>query len=68
MMYMYRVERGTAILTKVRPGGVDDPSPPCKIGSFKNDALARQACESHFAKVCSVARASNRTEPTIFFI
>jgi len=50
LMYLYRIERGAASLSKVENG--DDVGGIKKIGQFKTDVEAKQACEKHYEKAC----------------
>jgi hypothetical protein len=44
--YFYRIERGQVFLNK------GDNFPIKKIGKFKNDQEAKDACEKHYEKAC----------------
>jgi hypothetical protein len=43
-IYIYRITRGEAYLNK------GDDAPIKKIGKFKTDTEAKQACEKHYEK------------------
>ena len=53
--YMYRIERGTAVLNR------GDDKPLQTVAKCKTDAEAKQACLDHFRKACQ--RAGNLGHP-----
>jgi hypothetical protein len=66
MIYLYRIERGVVFLTK-STNGADVDTAPKKIGSFKSDADAKEACFSHHGKACKIAHARGDKSPQILF-
>ena len=46
MVYFYSTAQGKAVLNK------GDGFPLVKIGTFKTEALAIEACKAHYAKAC----------------
>jgi len=67
MIYMYWISLGLASLHKMDANGTDKEEKPKKIGKFKTDEQAKQACIDHHAKACKMARAAGREEPQIKF-
>tara|TARA_Y100000593_G_C4120718_1_gene242535 strand:- start:212 stop:400 length:189 start_codon:yes stop_codon:yes gene_type:complete len=62
MQYFYHTARGVAALNK------GDDKPLKRLGKFKTEKDAREACERHHAKACRMARAANRSEPEAFYL
>lgn len=60
--YMYYIAQGKATLNK---GG---DKPLVKIGVFKTDREAKNACELHYAKACKAAESFGRDLPIKFYI
>ena len=67
MIYMYWIAQGLASLHKMNVDGNDVDQKPKKIGKFKTDAEAKEACLEHHAKACKMARAAGRVEPICKF-
>lgn len=67
MIYMYWISLGLASLHKMDANGTDKEEKPKKIGKFKTDAEAKQACIDHHDKACKMAKAAGREEPQIKF-
>ena len=68
MIYCYWVSLGLASLHKMQTDGNDADAAPKKIGKFKNDTEAKQACLAHYEKACKIARAAGRAEPKIMWM
>ena len=67
MIYIYWISQGLASLHKMNSNGSDVDQKPKKIGKFKTDKEAKEACIEHHAKACKMARAAGREEPEIKF-
>lgn len=61
MHYTYHVLQGKAILNK------GDDYPLVKIGTFKTDAEALQACKAHYTRVCKALANFNKPIPPVFY-
>ena len=57
-----------ASLHKMHTSGNDTDTAPKKIGKFKNDTEAKQACLTHYEKACKMAVAAGRTKPEVIFM
>jgi hypothetical protein len=68
MIYCYWVSLGLASLHKMHTNGNDTGAAPKKIGKFKTDAEAKQACFAHYEKSCKMAVAAGREKPEILFM
>lgn len=68
MIYCYYISRGIASLHKLKTCGNDADAAPRKIGTFKNDNDAKNACLEHYKKCCAMARAAGRPEPAILWM
>ena len=68
MIYCYYIARGLAYLHKMTSNGNDVDQKPVKIGKFKNNDDARNACIVHYDKCCKMAYAAGREAPKIMFI
>lgn len=68
MIYMYWISLGLASLHKVDPNGSDVDQKPKKIGKFKTDKEAKEACILHYQRACKMAKAAGREEPQLRFI
>ena len=68
MIYCYWISLGLASLHKIHTDGNDTDSAPKKIGKFKTDTEAKQACLAHYEKACKMALAAGRTKPKILFM
>ena len=68
MIYLYWVSLGLASLHKMRKDGTDVDSKPVKIGKFKTEALAKDACLKHYEKACKMALAAGREKPEMKFM
>ena len=68
MIYCYWVSLGLATLHKMCTDGNDTDTAPKKIGKFKTNAEAKQACLAHYEKACKMAVAAGRLEPKILFM
>lgn len=60
-VYTYHTAQGKAVLNK------GDDSPLVKIGAFKTEAEAIEACKKHYAKACKALANFNKPVPTVFF-
>lgn len=67
MIYLYWVSQGLASLHKMRNDGNDVQDKPKKLGKYKTDTLAKEACKTHFEKACKMAIASGNELPTMRF-
>ena len=61
MIYTYHTAQGTAILNK------GDDYPLVKIGKFKTEAQALEACKTHYAKACKALENFGKPLPGVFF-
>lgn len=68
MIYCYWISIGLASLHKMHTDGNDADTVPKKIGKFKTDAEAKQACLAHYKKACKMAAAAGRDKPEILFM
>lgn len=68
MIYCYYVSRGLVSLHKLKTCRDDADTQPKKIGKFKNDNDAKDACLKHYEKSCVMARAAGRPEPAILWM
>ena len=68
MIYCYWVSLGLATLHKMQTNGNDTDQKPKKIGKFKTDKEAKQACLEHYEKACKMAKAANRDEPKLMWM
>ena len=68
MIYCYWISLGLASLHKMHAGGDDVDQTPKKIGRFKTDTEAKNACILHHERACKMARAAGRPEPKIMFM
>lgn len=64
-IHHYMIVRCTATLSRTRTDGSDIDEPVKRIGTFKTDTQAREACEAHYLKACRAARALGRPDPVI---
>lgn len=60
--YFYHTARGEAVLNK------GDDMPLVKIGKFKTEAEALQACKAHYAKAKKFLENMNKPVPQAFFM
>ena len=68
MIYCYRISLGLASLHKMRTDGNDTDDAPKKIGKFKTDAEAKQACLAHYERACIMAVVAGRKKPEVLFM
>lgn len=68
MIYMYWISLGLASLHKMDANGSDTDQKPKKIGKFKTDKEAKEACILHHQKATKMARAAGREEPKLMFM
>ena len=68
MMYCYYISLGLASLHKITSDGNDVDQKPIKIGKFKNNDDAKNACITHYNKCCKMAFAAGREVPKIMFV
>lgn len=59
--YMYHTAQGKAVLYK------GDDFPLVKIGTFKTEAEALEACKKHYEKACKTLANFNKPIPDAFF-
>lgn len=59
--YIYHTAQGKAVLNK------GDDYPLVKIGTFKTEAEAIEACKKHYAKACKALANFNKPIPSFFF-
>jgi len=59
--YTYHTAQGNAILNK------GDDFPLVKIGKFKTETQAIEACKAHYAKACKALENFSKPIPTVFF-
>jgi hypothetical protein len=62
MQYFYHTAQGKAVLNK------GDDYKLVKIGKFKTEAEAKQACEAHYAKACRALENLGKPIPPAFFM
>lgn len=62
MEYFYTTARGRAVLNK------GDEAPIVKIGTFKTEREALEACRTHYVKACRALQNLNKPIPKAFFI
>lgn len=68
MVYLYRIRLGLATLIKMEDSGTDIDQKPKKIGQYKTELEARNACANHYEKACKMATAAGRDKPKILFV
>ncbi len=68
MIYCYWVSLGLATLHKMQITGDDIDQKPKKIGRFKTDKEAKEACIEHYEKACKMAKVAGRAEPAIMWM
>jgi hypothetical protein len=61
MIYTYHTAQGKAVLNK------GDNFKLVKIGSFKTEQEAVEACKTHYAKACKALANFNKPIPSVFF-
>jgi hypothetical protein len=61
MIYTYHTAQGKAVLNK------GDDFKLVKIGSFKTELEAIEACKAHYAKACKALANFNKPIPSVFF-
>ena len=61
MVYTYHTAQGIAVLNK------GDDYPLVKIGKFKTEAQALEACKAHYAKACKALENFGKPLPGVFF-
>ena len=59
--YTYHTAQGNAVLNK------GDDYPLVKIGKFKTEAQAIEACKAHYVRACKALTNFNKPIPTVFF-
>jgi hypothetical protein len=59
--YTYHTAQGNAVLNK------GDDFPLVKIGKFKTEAQAIEACRKHYTKACKALENFNKPVPSVFF-
>jgi hypothetical protein len=59
--YTYHTAQGNAVLNK------GDDFPLVKIGKFKTETQAIEACKTHYAKACKALENFNKPIPSVFF-
>jgi hypothetical protein len=59
--YTYHTAQGNAVLNK------GDDFPLVKIGKFKTEAQAIEACKTHYTKACKALENFNKPIPSVFF-
>ena len=59
--YTYHTAQGQAVLNK------GDDFPLVKIGKFKTEAQAVDACKAHYNKACKALANFGKPIPTVFF-
>lgn len=60
-MYIYRTAQGNAVLSK------GDDYPLVKIGKFKTEQQAIEACKQHYAQACKALASFNKPIPSVLF-
>ena len=61
-VYMYHTAMGKAVLNK------GDDFPLVKIGAFKTEVEAIEACKKHYAKACKALANFNKPIPAVLFM
>lgn len=61
-VYMYHTAMGKAVLNK------GDDFPLVKIGAFKTEAEAIEACKKHYTKACKALANFNKPIPAVLFL
>lgn len=61
MTYTYHTSQGKAVLNK------GDDYKLVKIGMFKTEAQAIEACKAHYAKACKSLQNLGKPAPSVFF-
>ena len=61
MTYTYHTAQGKAVLNK------GDDYPLIRIGTFKTEAQALEACRTHYAKACKALANLGKPVPQAFF-
>ena len=61
MHYTYHTAQGDAVLCK------GDDYPLVKLGKFKTEALAIDACKAHYIKACNALTNFGKPLPTLSF-
>lgn len=61
MHYTYHTAQGTAVLNK------GDDYPLVKLGKFKTEQQAVDACKAHYTKACKALTNLGKPLPTVFF-
>ena len=61
MIYTYHTAQGNAVLNK------GDDFKLVKIGKFKTEREAVEACKAHYAKACKALANFNKPIPAVFF-
>ena len=61
MIYTYHTAQGNAVLNK------GDDFPLVKLGKFKTEREALDACKKHYAKACKTFENFNKPIPSVFF-
>jgi hypothetical protein len=61
MIYTYHTAQGKAVLNK------GDNFKLVKIGNFKTEREAVEACKNHYAKACKALANFNKPIPSVFF-
>lgn len=62
MQYFYQTAQGKAVLNK------GDDYKPVKIGTFKTEREALEACKAHYAKACKALANLGKPSPEVFFM
>lgn len=60
--YFYHTARGVAVLNR------GDDKPLKRIGKFKTEAKAVEACKAHYEKACRALENLGREKPQAFFL
>lgn len=60
--YFYHTARGVAVLNR------GDDKPLKRIGKFKNEAEAVEACKAHYEEACRALENLGREKPQAFFL
>ena len=68
MIYCYYISRGLASLHKMYKSGNDVDEKPKRIGKFKTDTEAKDACLRHYNKSVKIAENTGRSKPEIIFM
>jgi hypothetical protein len=59
--YIYHTAQGRAVLNK------GDDYKLVKIGTFKTEAQAVEACKAHYARACKALQNLGKPIPSVFF-